>query len=80
VLTWCWSRDDHRYLVVINFGQQPAQARIHAPWDELRGRQWRLTDALSGEAYERSGDEMRDAGLYVDLAPWQCHVFKARAL
>ena len=19
---------------------------------------------------------MRDSGLYVDLAPWQCHVFK----
>jgi hypothetical protein len=31
---------------------------------------------LSGAIYVRSGDEMREAGLYVDLAPWQCHVFE----
>jgi len=49
------------------------------PWDELRGKSWRLHDALSGEAYDRSGDEMRDAGLYVDLGPWQCHLFRVAA-
>jgi hypothetical protein len=35
---------------------------------------------LSGESYDRSGDEMRDAGLYVDLKPWQCHLLQMRAL
>jgi hypothetical protein len=79
VLTWCWSGEAERFLVVINFGPEPAQARIHVPWDELRGKQWRLTDALSGDVYDRSGDEMREAGLYVDLAPWQCHLLEMRA-
>jgi len=79
VLAWCWSGGTERFLVVINFGPQPAQARVHVPWDELRGKQWRLADALSGESYDRSGDEMRDAGLYVELAPWQCHLFEAQA-
>jgi hypothetical protein len=49
-------------------------------WDELRSRQWRLDDELTGDVYERDGSEMRDSGLYVDLAPWQCHVFHMRAL
>ena len=29
-------------------------------------------DVLSGDSYNRSGDEVRNAGLYVDLAPWTC--------
>jgi len=49
------------------------------PWDALRGKQWRLSDVLSGETYDRDGDEMRDAGLYVDLKPWQCHLFQVLA-
>ena len=78
ILTWCWVKDDERYLIVINFRHEAAQARVHVPWDELRGKQWRLNDVLSGESYDRSGDEMRDAGLYVDLGPWKCHLFQMR--
>jgi hypothetical protein len=78
VLAWCWAREDQRYLVVINFGPQAAQALVRVPWDELRGKEWRLTDALSGDSYQRGGDEMRDTGMYVDLGPWQCHLFEAR--
>jgi len=80
VLSWCWAQDDERYLVVIHFGDDTAQARVQVPWDEPRGRTWRLDDALSDEAYDRSGDEMREAGLYVELGPWACHVFRVSAL
>jgi hypothetical protein len=80
ILTWCWVKEDERYLIVINFGQGAAQALVHVPWDELRGKQWRLDDVLSGETYERSGSDMRDAGLYVDLKPWKCHLFQLQAL
>jgi len=79
VLAWCWTKDGERHVVVVNFRQQPSQALVRVPWDELRGKSWRLHDALSGEAYDRSGDEMRDAGLYVDLGPWQCHLFRVAA-
>jgi hypothetical protein len=76
VVSWCWANDGERYVIVIHFGGDSAQGRVHLPWEELRGKTWRLDDALSGEVYERSGDEMRDAGLYVDLGPWMCHVFR----
>ena len=80
VLAWCWGKDDERYLIVINFSQHRAQALVHVPWDELREKQWRLIDALSGEAYDRSGNDMRDAGLYVELEPWKCHLFQVQAV
>jgi hypothetical protein len=79
ILAWCWVKDDERSLVVVNFGPEPAQALVQVPWDELRSREWRLDDGLSGGAYERSGNEMRDSGLYVDLGPWQCHLFQLHA-
>ena len=79
ILAWCWVKGDERYLVVMNFSDGTVQARVHVPWDELRGKSWRLNDVLPGESYDRSGDEMRDAGLYVDLGPWQCHLFQVRA-
>ncbi len=80
ILAWCWAKGNERCISVINFGQKTAQARVQIPWDELRGKQWRLTDALSGETYDRSGNEMRDAGLYVDLKPWKFHLFQVRSL
>jgi hypothetical protein len=76
ILAWCWVKDEERCVIVVNFSGGPAQARVHVPWDELRGKTWRLDDALSGEIYDRSGDEMRDSGLYVDLGPWCCHCFR----
>ncbi len=76
VLSWCWVKDDERYLIIVNFSEVTAQALVHMPWDALRGRTWRLNDMLSGESYDRNGDDMRDFGLYVALGPWQCHFFR----
>jgi hypothetical protein len=79
ILAWCWVKDDERYFIVVNFSAGPSQALIRVTWDELRGKQWRLSDVLYGETYDRSGDEMRDGGVYFDLRPWQCHIFHVRA-
>ena len=80
ILAWCWVKDEERYLVIINFKQDATQARVQVPWDVLREKQYHLNDVLSGQTYDRSGDEMRDAGLYVDLGPWQFHLFQVRVL
>jgi hypothetical protein len=78
ILAWCWRTESERCLVVINFHPDPAQARIEVPWDDLRGKSCLLHDVLSGETYERSGDEMRDGGLYFELEPWKAHLFQLR--
>ena len=80
MLAWCWSRGEARYLVIVNYQQHDAQAMVRVPWDELRGSEWLLSDVLSDESYRRSGNEIRDGGLYVALAPWKCHLFELRVL
>ncbi len=74
LLTWSWTDEDHRSLVVTNYSVVPASARIQMPWDDLAGRAWRLDDVLAGVQYERDGTELNVEGLYVELAPWQFHV------
>ncbi|HZN63554.1 MAG TPA: alpha-amylase family glycosyl hydrolase [Planctomycetota bacterium] len=79
ILAWCWVKNPERVVVVVNYGHTRAQARVQVPWDDLRGGPWRLEDGMTGEVFEREGREMRDSGLYVDLAPWQSHLFQVRA-
>jgi hypothetical protein len=79
IFAWCWVKDKERYVIVVNFSDRTAQARVQVTWDELRGKSWHLNDVLSGETYDRGGDEIRDAGLYVDLKPWQYNVFHVSA-
>ena len=75
MLAWCWHKDGERCLVVVNFSDAVSQGLVRVPWDELRDSMWRLDDRLSGLTFERSGYDMRDVGLFVELGPWQCHLF-----
>jgi hypothetical protein len=73
LVAWCWATGQQRHLVVVNLAGAPAQARVHLPWDDLPGRTWSLTDALSGQAFDRAGDELAADGLYVGLDGWAFH-------
>ena len=79
LIVWGWRGGEERKLVVVNLGDSPASGHVSMPWDDVRGRAWWLDDAASGEAYERSGDDLRD-GLYVALEPWSWHLFDVSPL
>jgi hypothetical protein len=74
LVAWSWDGDDHRHVVVVNLSEQPAQGQIPLPWVDVPGRSWRLTDHLRDSVFDRDGDELANPGLFVDLAPWQCHL------
>ena len=76
LVAWSWTKDQERYLIVVNLSDSPAQARVQVPWTDAGDRNWHLTDALSGAVYERGGDEMLSSGLYVELSPWNYHLFQ----
>jgi glycosidase len=73
LVAWCWRKGEERHLVVVNLSDRRSQAHVRLPWGDLAGRSWRLTDELSGSVYERSGDEMRNLGPYVELDAWGYH-------
>jgi hypothetical protein len=79
VVAWCWEKAADGHLVVVNLSEVRSQALIKLPWTELAGHSWRLTDPLQQTAFERSGDELRESGLYVDLEPWGYHLLSAES-
>jgi hypothetical protein len=79
-VAWSWVNGHDRRLIVVNLSKSAAQGKVEVPWDDLRGKMWRLADSLSGDTYDRSGDEIRDQGLFVNLQPWSCHFFRLHML
>lgn len=73
LVSWCWQKADSRCLMVVNLSDTAAQCLVRIPWDDLKGRTWRLKDAFTSAEYEREGDEMCGPGLYVDLPAWGFH-------
>ena len=75
-IAWTWQvPGGERLLIAVNFSAQPSQCYVRLPFPELERGQWRLTDLLGDARYERDGDELRSRGLYLNVAPWQYHVF-----
>lgn len=74
-----WSCEgDTRWLIVVNLSDGTAAGLIRAPWDDLRGRMWNLSDPTHPSqdvAFERSGDDLVD-GFFVELDGWNWHMFR----
>ena len=75
LIAWCWQQEESRCLIVVNLSDMQSQALVSVPWEDLAGREWRLTDPLTGVEYRRNGSQMMKTGLYVDLEPWGYHFF-----
>ena len=73
LIAWSWVNGSSRCLIVVNLSNTRCQGQVRVPWDDLKGRMWRLEDAMTLSVYERDGDEMADRGLYVDLPAWGFH-------
>jgi hypothetical protein len=78
LVVWHWLGAEERYVVVVNFANSSAQARIQIPWTSADDGKWQLLDMMSGALYERAGAEMRSPGLFVDLKPWGYHFLQCR--
>jgi hypothetical protein len=88
LLSWAWvggagadaaglvEDDVPHHVVVINLSDARAQARIRLPWAGFDGATWSLTNVLGREVFERVGEELAGAGLFVDLGPWEAYVLR----
>ena len=75
---WTSSSGDHGVVVIVNYASVGGQCYVTIPFEPLRELTWELFDLMSGTTYAREGNELLDKGLYLDLKPWQYHVFDCR--
>ena len=74
LVTWSWDGAT-RWLIVVNLSGEPATGHVQAPWPDLRGHRWRLTDPTRDMSFDRAGDDLAD-GLFVRLDAWQWHLLR----
>lgn len=77
LVAYGWNTDHEFRLVVVNLTGVRSQAVVNlSAWHGLAKQQWTLYDTLNGHTYARSGDEMIQPGLYVDLGAYESHIFR----
>ncbi len=74
ILSWMWSFKDEKRLVVVNYSENLSTCRIKL---DVRGYQEDLliNDLLNDQSYMRSAEEVYNSGLYIELKPYQAHIF-----
>jgi len=75
LLAWEWLGDHENLLFVINLSDQPAQGIVESSHSYFTGRTYQLFDVISGELFDRRGEELNVQGLYVGLEAWGVHTF-----
>jgi hypothetical protein len=71
-----WQAGEQRLLVAVNYGPSQAQGYVGADLPGLRGRRFTLVDLLGDVRYQRTGDDLANAHLYLDMPPWGYNVFE----
>jgi hypothetical protein len=80
-IAYSWQDTDGAHLlVVVNYAPRFSQCYVRDAFSDLGGRHWRLRDRLGDAVYERDGNDLQSRGLYLDVAPWQYHVFELQSV
>jgi Alpha amylase, catalytic domain len=75
-LAFAWDGSDgERLLVTVNYAPHQSQCYVRLPFTDVGDGRWRLMDVLGHATYDRDGDDLQARGLYLDVPPWQAHVF-----
>jgi hypothetical protein len=85
---WTWDNflasawhcpDGDRFIVVVNYGGTRGQCYLRVPYADLAGRVVRFRDLMSTASYDRAGNDVTTAGLYLDMPAWGYHVFSVES-
>ena len=63
-------------MVAVNYAPNQSQCYLRLPFGDLAGRSVLLEDLMGPEAFERDGTQLSEGGLYLDMKPWEYHVFR----
>lgn len=74
MIAWQWSLGSENRVVVTNYSDKAATARLRL---NIAGypEEFKLNDLLNEKIYYRSAEEVYSLGLYVELKPYQSHIF-----
>jgi len=76
VVAFQWAIKETFRFVVINYSDESAQFFLPLSISELVGNNWKLIDLLNEIEYERSGEELINPGMYLELESFGYYLFE----
>ncbi len=64
------------YVIAVNYAPHQSQCYVQLPFLSTTSKQCKLRDLLSEACYDRSTSDLQTQGLYLDIGPWQYHLFQ----
>lgn len=74
ILAWMWNLNKESRIVVINYSDIISRCRIKLE-TLTKERRIRFEDLLTSKYYQRSTDEVKNPGLFIELKEYQSHIF-----
>jgi hypothetical protein len=75
-VSYTWQgKSEEKAVVAVNYSSSPGQCYIKLPFPDLEPGSWLLYDLITGNSYERDGNDLQKHGLYLDEPAWKIYVF-----
>ena len=75
LIAYTWRKDDERKLIVINYSQNHSKAHVIIKDLKYGIKDWCFKDLYHNKEYVYNGKDLDEFGLYVELNPWNFHLF-----
>lgn len=74
ILIWQWQYENYLFIVAVNYANTTSRCRVKftTPEDKMIIN---LNDVLNSVSYERSVEEIKERGLFIELKPYCSHIF-----
>jgi len=78
MLAWRWEYQQTIKIIVVNFSDSVSQCRLFFA-KEFNTQEIVFTDDLAGVEYQREARDVINNGLYIELQPYQSHIFTCQS-
>ncbi len=75
LIAYLWQVNEQYLLTVVNFSPYHSQGHIRIDGIPYENDAWNFNNLLAQKTYTYTGELLRFYGLYIDLLPWNGHIF-----
>ncbi len=80
LIAYLWRVNEQYQLNVVNFSPYRSQGHVRIDGIEYGNNEWNFNDLLAQKTYTYTGEHLSTFGLYIDLLPWNGHIFDIKRL
>ncbi|MFX1316881.1 MAG: alpha-amylase family glycosyl hydrolase, partial [Promethearchaeota archaeon] len=78
IISYLWWYNDIYQLTVVNYSPYHVKAHIRLNQINFNSNNWSFIDLLHKRTYNYKGEDLEEFGLYIDLTPWNGHIFNIK--